>query len=118
MIEYESRRNAILATPKRFCYGLGMHQRPCVGTLVVVNGNVNQYSYINLMGGNLLESVEQMFGDQQHSFVFQQDNAPCHRAMAVLAWFENNPRRNMLFLPQSPDVNYIKNIWSCMKEDA
>ena len=29
-------------------------------TLVVVDGNVAQYSYIDLMGGNLLESVEQM----------------------------------------------------------
>ena len=35
-----------------------MHQHSCVGTLVVVNGNVNQYSYIDLMGGAVLESVE------------------------------------------------------------
>ena len=74
-----------------------MHQHSCVGTLVVVNGNVNQYSYIDLMGGAVLESVEQMFRDRQHPFVFQQDDAPCHRAMAVLTWFENNSRRNMLF---------------------
>ena len=43
---------------------------------------------------------------------------PCHRAMAVLAWFENNARRKMLFPPQSSYVNYIKNICSCMKNDA
>ena len=64
-------------------YGLGMHQLLCSGNLVVVDGNVNQFSYIDLMGGNLLESVEQMFGDKQHPFVFQQDNVPCHRAMAM-----------------------------------
>ena len=98
--------------------GLGMHQLSCVGTFVVVDGNVKQYSYIDLMGVNLLESVQQMFRDQQHPFVFQQDNAPCHRAMAVLTWFENNARRNMLFSPQSPYVNHVKNIWSCMKKDA
>ena len=52
-----------------FCYGSGMHQLSCIGNLVVVDGNVNQYSSIDLIGGNLLESVEQMFGDQQHPFV-------------------------------------------------
>ena len=36
--------------------------------------------------------------------------------MAVLAWFENNARRKMLFPPQY--VNYIKNIWSCMRKDV
>ena len=66
--------------------------------------------YIDLMGGNFLESVEQMFKDQQHPFVLQQDNVPCHRAMPVLAWFKNNARRKMLFPPQSPDVNPIKTI--------
>ena len=117
-MEYESRCNAISATYKRFCYGLGMHQFSFVGTLVVVDGNVNQYSYIDLMDKNLLVSLAQMFRDQQHPFVFKQDNVPCHRAMAVEAWFENNARRKMLFPPQSQYVNPIKNIWSCMKKDA
>ena len=67
----------------RFRYGLGMHQLPCIGNSVVVDGNVNQYSYIYIMGRNLLESVEQMFMEQQHPFVFQQDHAPFHRAMAM-----------------------------------
>ena len=66
------------------------------------------------MDKNLLVSVKQMHSDQQHPFVFQQDIAPCHRAMAVLAWFENNDRHNMLFRPQFPDVNPIKSIWSCV----
>ena len=78
--------------------------------LVVIDGNVNQYSYIDIIGGTLLASIEQMIMDQQHPFVLQQDNDPCHRAMAVVAWFENNAKHKMLFPPQSPDVNHIKNI--------
>ena len=54
-----------------------MHQLTCIGDLVVVDENVNQYSHIDIMGGNLLKSVEQMFRDQQDPFVSQQDNAPC-----------------------------------------
>ena len=37
LIKYESRRNAISAMWKRFCYGLEMHQLSCVGTMVVVD---------------------------------------------------------------------------------
>ena len=76
-----------------------MHKLSCVGTLVMVDGNFNQYSHIDLIGGNLLESVEQMLRDQQHPFVFQKDDNSCHKAMAELAWFENNARRKMLFSP-------------------
>ena len=57
LTEYKSRRNAIPATWKRFRYGLGMHQLPYISNLVVVDGNVNKCSYIDFMGGNLLESA-------------------------------------------------------------
>ena len=67
------------------------------------------------MGENLLEPVEQMFRDP---FVFQSDNATCHRAMSVFEWFENNDRRKILCHPQSPDVNPMEDIWSWMKKDA
>ena len=60
MIEYESRRNAILATQKRFCYGSGMQrseqcfslcskdQRPLwdhVATQLNINCDTNYVSY-------------------------------------------------------------------------
>ena len=83
-------------------YGLGMHQLPCIGNLVAVGGNVNQYSYIGLMG----------------VFVLQQENALCHRGMAMYPWFKNNDIHKALFPPQSTDVNSVKNIWSCMKKDT
>ena len=57
-----------------------------------------------------------IFTDQQHPFVLYQDNAPCHpchRAMAVETWFENNDRRKMLFPSQAADVNHTKYIWRC-----
>ena len=87
-----------------------MHQLPCVGNVVVVDRNLNQFSYIDLVDGTFLELVEQMFRDQQHPFVFQKDNAPCHRAMAVEARLENNDKRKMLLPPQFPDVNPIENM--------
>ena len=48
----------------------GMHTLPCTGNLVVIDGNLNQQSYIDLMDGTLLVSVEQMLRDQQQLFVF------------------------------------------------
>ena len=64
-----------------FRYSLGMHQFPCIDNLAVVDGNVNQYSYTDLIGGNLLEPIEQMLKDQQHPFVFH--NRQCDRAMTM-----------------------------------
>ena len=56
-----------------------------------------------------------MFKNSKTHLCSNKTIVPCHRAMAVLAWFENNARRKMLFPPQSPDVNPIKNIWSSQK---
>ena len=84
-----------------------------------LSGSAPEHSYIDLMNVILLEPVEQMFRDKQHPFVFQyEDNVLCHKAMAMLAWFKNNDRHNVLCPPQFPDVNHIENIWSWMKKDA
>ena len=53
-----SRRSAISATEKRFCYYVRVHQLHGVRNWVVFDGNLNQHSYINLMNGNFIESVE------------------------------------------------------------
>ena len=42
-----------------------------VGILVVFNENLNQHSNADLIDGNLLEPVEQMFRHEQHPFEFQ-----------------------------------------------
>ena len=54
-----------------------------VGELVVLQGDVNAESYIEAVSDNLMESVSNIFGDNQHPFIFQQDTATPHTAHAT-----------------------------------
>ena len=46
-----------------------------------------------------------------NSFIFQQDNAPCHRANPLqIGW--KDARKTLQWPPKSPDLNPIENLWS------
>jgi hypothetical protein len=47
-----------------------------VGTLTPVVGNLNSEKYINILDDNLWPVIAQHFPTS--SYIFQEDNAPCH----------------------------------------
>lgn len=60
---------------------------------------------------NLLPKMAELIGEGQ-PFVFQEDNAPIHKARIVKAWFREHPHITVLnWPPNSPDMSYIENIW-------
>ena len=64
------------------------------GTGVCHSGRMDQYLYI----------------DDHCNWIYQQDNAPCHKAKKNDAWFREN---NISVLPwpaRSPDLNPIEQI--------
>ncbi len=81
------------------------------GELVVVPGRINSDVYINVLQDNLAQSVENIFGDRETFYVFQQDNAPAHTSRATRAWLEENDVMVMNWAPYSPDLNVIENVW-------
>ena len=57
----------------------------CVGTLTVVDGNINAQKYIEVIDNFV---IARHFPDD--NYVFQEDNAPMHRARVVKKYMERN----------------------------
>ncbi|GFU68442.1 transposable element Tcb1 transposase [Trichonephila clavipes] len=74
-----------------------------VGRLHIVSGTVKSMDYIQ---NKLLPTARNLFGNQ--SWIFQDDNTPCHRAKVVQKWLTVN---RMNWPGQSHDLNPIENLW-------
>ena len=84
-----------------------------IGTLCFAEGNINAEKYINIIDTNLWPVIARHF--PQDNYVFQDDNAPVHRAHTVREYIQENNINHMEWPAQSPDLNAIENCWWKLK---
>ncbi|GFU77698.1 transposable element Tcb1 transposase [Trichonephila clavipes] len=64
-----------------------------VGRLRIVSGTVKVMDYIEILQNKLLPTARDLFRNQ--SWIFQDDNAPCHRAKVVQKWLKDHTVNRM-----------------------
>ena len=88
------------------------------GPLVPITQNINKTRYVRLLRRHLFPVIHQMnsFGMQLEDILFQQDNAPVHKAYSVMALFERHDVGLEEHPPYSPDLNPIEHVWVELKK--
>jgi len=83
-----------------------------LGPLVRVDEKINSDKYCRILEEHLLPYLDELGGRQ--AYIFQQDNAPSHKAKSTMEWFESSSV-NLLDHPACPpDLNPIERIWDIL----
>ena len=77
-----------------------------VGTLTVVDGNINAQKYIEVVDNFVWSVIARHFLDD--NYVFQDDNAPVHGACVVKGYMDETDLHSMEWPAQNPYLLYYR----------
>ena len=81
-----------------------------------LKGRQTSRDYIELLKKSKIDSEgKRLCGD---NWLFQQDNAPIHKAKIALDFFKNENINLLDHPPLSPDLNPIENLWGWMAREV
>ncbi len=75
---------------------------------------MNSEKYCRILGGFLLKSADDL---HIKNFVYQQNNDPKHTSTLITEYLDIKKIKTMSWLPRSPDINPIENLWHYLKTE-